>query len=111
MQKKKETTTLFLDIGGVLLTNGWGHESRHLATEKFHLDVTEMEDRHHLTFSTYELGKLSLEEYLGRTVFYEQRNFTKHEFREFMFSQSKALPEMIEFIVGLKKQYGLKTAV
>ncbi|MBK5273336.1 MAG: HAD-IA family hydrolase, partial [Bacteroidia bacterium] len=108
---KENFTTLFLDIGGVLLTNGWGHESRHLAAEKFGLDIPEMETRHNLTFDTYELGKLSFEEYLDRTVFYEERSFTKDEFREFMFAQSKKLPEMIEFIIGLKKQYGLKIAV
>jgi putative hydrolase of the HAD superfamily len=111
MKKTRKITTLFLDIGGVLLTNGWGHESRRLAAEKFHLDITEMEARHHLTFNTYELGKLTLDEYLDRTVFYEPGTFTKDEFRKFMFSQSKALPEMIEFIIGLKKQYGLKIAV
>jgi len=108
---KKNITTLFLDIGGVLLTNGWGHESRHLAAEKFGLDIPEMETRHNLTFDTYELGKLTLEEYLDRTVFYEERSFSKDEFREFMFAQSKKLPEMIEFIIGLKKQYDLKIAV
>ncbi len=102
---------LFLDIGGVLLTNGWGHVSRHLAAEKFHLDIPEMDTRHTLTFDTYELGKLTLEEYLDRTVFYEERSFTKKEFRDFMFVQSKELPEMIAFIIKLKKKYNLKIAV
>jgi putative hydrolase of the HAD superfamily len=104
-------TTLFLDIGNVLLTNGWGHASRQLAAEKFQLDVAEMESRHHLTFDTYEQGKLSLEEYLDRTVFYEPRPYTKDDFREFMFSESKPFPEMIEMIIALKKKYGLKIAV
>ena len=60
---------IFLDIGGVLLTNGWGRDSRRKAAEKFGLDYAEMDDRHHLTFDTYEEGKLSLDEYLGRLVF------------------------------------------
>ncbi len=101
-------TTLFLDIGGVLLTNGWGHQSRHLAAEKFNLDIPEMEERHKIAFVTFELGKLTLEEYLDITVFYKERNFSQDEFRQFMFLQSKSYPEMIELIKQLKKRYGLK---
>ena len=33
MKKSSSITTLFLDIGGVLLTDGWGHESRKLAAK------------------------------------------------------------------------------
>lgn len=65
----KQITTLFLDIGGVLLTNGWDHNIRARAAEKFSLDYAEMNERHHLTFDTYEEGKLSLDEYLKRVVF------------------------------------------
>ena len=62
-------TTLFLDIGGVLLTNGWDRGVRTQAAKKFGLDYAEMDERHHLTFDTYEEGKLSLDEYLNRVVF------------------------------------------
>ena len=109
--EKKKITTLFLDIGGVLLSNGWGHDSRSEAAAKFHLDIPEMEARHKLTFNTYELGKLTLDEYLNRTVFYEQRSFTQDVFRDFMFARSTAHPEMIELIIALKKKYSLKIAV
>ncbi len=111
MQTRKKVTTLFLDIGGVLLTNGWEHESRRLAAKKFGLDEAETEARHQLTFNTYELGKLSFEEYLDRTVFYRKRSFTKNEFRKFMFAQSKAFPEMIRLITELKNRHSLKVAV
>ncbi len=103
-------TTLFLDVGGVLLTNGWGHESRALAAKAFDLNLDEMEGRHHLTFDTYEVGKLTLEEYLSRTVFYEQRPFTRETFREFMFAQSQPYAEMIELVRKLKAQHGLRIA-
>lgn len=73
--------------------------------------LTEMEARHSIAFNTYELGKLTLEEYLNITVFYEQRAFTKEEFRQFMFSQSQPYPKMIELIKSLKKRYGLKMVV
>jgi len=61
MDKTIPITTLFLDIGGVLLSNAWGHESRKLAAETFHLNPVEMEDRHHLNMVTYEEGKLILD--------------------------------------------------
>ena len=104
-------TTLFLDIGGVLLTNGWDHQARRRAAKNFKLNLTEMEDRHHLTFDTYEDGKLTLEEYLGRVVFYQKRPFSRAEFRRFMFAQSKPYPEMIAMIARLKARYELKIAV
>ncbi len=104
MKQAIPITTLFLDIGGVLLTNGWDHHARKRAATNFKLDLAEMEDRHHLTFETYEEGKLTLEEYLGRVVFYQKRPFTRAQFRRFMFAQSKPYPEMIELVAHLKVQ-------
>jgi putative hydrolase of the HAD superfamily len=111
MKRAIPITTLFLDIGGVLLTNGWDHHARSRAATNFKLELAEMEDRHHLTFDTYEEGKLTLEEYLGRVVFYQERPFTRAQFRRFMFAQSKPYPEMIELVAQLKVRHGLKIAV
>ena len=102
------TTCLFLDIGGVLLTDGWDHHSRERAVTHFKLDWVEMEGRHRLTFETYEEGKLTLEDYLGRVVFYQERAFTRAQFRNFMFAQSKSYPEMIDMVARLKVRHGLK---
>ena len=110
MKRTREITTLFLDIGGVLLTNGWDHHARKRAATNFKLELPEMEDRHHLTFDTYEEGKLTLEEYLDRVVFYEKRPFTPAQFRRFMFAQSKPYPRMIELVRKLKTKYGLRVA-
>lgn len=101
-------TTLFLDIGGVLLTNGWDRGSRRRAAETFGLDYAEMDERHHLTFDTYEEGKLSLQEYINRVIFYEPRPFTRDEFREFMFSRSQPHQEMIDLVRALKAHHRLK---
>ena len=103
-------TTLFLDIGGVLLNNGWDRSMRRRAAETFGLDYDEMNERHHLTYSTYEEGKLSLYEYLYQVVFYKERSFTRDEFTAFMFGLSQPFTEMIDFIRKLKKQYNLKVA-
>lgn len=111
MKKATQITCLFLDIGGVLLTNGWDTHIRKGAAANFDLDFQAIEDRHRLVFAIYEEGKLSLEEYLSRTVFYENRPFTRDQFREFMFAQSKADPEMIELIRALKAKYALRTIV
>ncbi len=105
-----QITTLLVDIGGVLLTNGWDHNSRRHAAETFGLDYDEMSERHHLTFDTYEEGKLSLDEYLRRVVFYQERSFSREEFKSFMYAQSKPYPDMIRLIRGLKTQYGLRVA-
>ncbi len=111
MDKLIPITTLFLDIGGVMLSNGWGHESRQAAAGYFKIDFGNMEERHHLTFATYEAGKLNLDEYLKRVVFYEERSFTPFQFQEFMFNQTTPYPEMIEYIQRLKKQHKLKIVV
>lgn len=108
--KSSEISTLFLDIGGVLLTNGWDHNMRQAAADRFDLDYEEMNERHHLTFDTYEEGKLGLDEYLKRVVFYQERKFSPQEFKDFMFSQSKPKPDMIHLIKGLKQHFGLKIA-
>lgn len=111
MKKATAITCVFLDIGEVLLTDGWDHHARKRAATHFKLELAEMEDRHHLTFETYEEGKLTLEEYLGLVVFYRRRPFTRARFRRFMFAQSKPYPEMIELVAQLKVRHGLKIAV
>ncbi len=111
MNKTTAITCLFVDIGGVLLTNGWDHNIRKLAATDFKLDWGEMEGRHHLNFNIYEEDKLTLEEYLDRVVFHEERPFTPAQFRDFMFAQSQPYPEMIELVAQLKIRHGLKIVV
>ena len=111
MGKEGPITCLFLDIGGVLLTDGWDRHARQRAATHFKLEQAETEDRHQSTWNTYQLGKFTLEEYLSRTVFYKKRLFTRAEFRRFMFAQSKPYPAMIELISRLKAHFGLKIVV
>lgn len=104
-------TTIFTDIGGVMLTNGWDHIGRGRAIQHFNLDPVETQERHHLTFDTYESGKITLDEYLTRVVFYENRKFSKQDFRSFMFEQSQPIPEMLALLRGIKEKYRIKIAV
>ena len=88
-----DITTLFWDIGGVILTNGWDHHSRHDAIAKFNLDEADFRDRHDLSFPAFDAGNISMNEYLDRTLFYRARPFTREEFVAFMYAQSKEYPE------------------
>ena len=102
---------LFLDVGGVLLTNGWDRKARKLASETFGFDYAEMDERHHLTYDTYESGKINLDTYLDRIVFFQPRSFTKDDFTKFMFDQSKPFPDTITFCKALKEKHRLKVGV
>ena len=95
---------LFLDIGGVLLSDGWGHESRQEAARLFSLDFAEMEQLHNSIFNVYEIGKITLNDYLDIAVFNNKRKFSRQEFKEFMFSQSTELPRMLHWLVQWKPQ-------
>ena len=111
MKKATAITCAFLDIGGVLLTDGWDHVARRRAAASFKLEWAEMEERHRLTFEIHEEGKLTLDEYLNRVVFYRRRPFTRAQFRRYMFAQSKPYPETIDLFARLKIRHGLKIAV
>jgi putative hydrolase of the HAD superfamily len=111
IKKMPAINCMFLDVGGVLLTNGWDHNARRRAAIDFKLDWTEIEKRHRLTFEIYEQGKITLEEYLDRVVFYQERLFTRAQFRHFMFTRSKPYQDMIELMAELKARYGLKIVV
>lgn len=111
MKKSVPIKTLFVDIGGVLLTNGWDHLARRRAAKHFKLDWIEMEQRHGLNFETHEEDKITFNEYLDRVIFYKKRPFARAEFRRFMVAQSKPLAGMIELVRNLKAGYGLKIIV
>jgi putative hydrolase of the HAD superfamily len=111
MKKGTPTSALFVDIGGVLLTDGWDHHARRRAAKHFKLNWVEMEERHELNFETHEEDKTTFKEYLDRVVFYQKRAFTRDGFRRFMFAQSKPCAEMISLVRNLKAKYGLKIIV
>lgn len=94
---------VFMDIGGVLLSNGWGHESRQKAAEVFELDYDEMNELHNFIYNVFEIGSITLNEYLETVVFHCPRNFTKAEFRDFMYAESAELPKMLSWLKTWKK--------
>jgi putative hydrolase of the HAD superfamily len=102
---------LFVDIGGVLATNGWDTDSREASVEHFNLDARAIDSRHRLMFELFETGKISWKQYLDRVVFNVPRPFTYDEFTSFVFAHSCAYPEMIELVRRVKLNHGLKVVV
>ena len=103
-----KTKVLFLDIGGVLLSDGWNHASRLLAIEKFGLEPVSFQKDHAVAFGLFENGKLSLEQYLDAVVFNVKREFSKEEFSDFMFSRTTQLPDFLPWLVEWKKTSNVK---
>jgi putative hydrolase of the HAD superfamily len=108
MRNSKHISVLFLDIGGVLLTNGWDDKMRRRAAEKFGLDFEEINSRHNSTMDTYEEGKLSLDDYLKLVVFHCKRPFTLKQFKEYIFSQSQPFPETIKLLKQVARSNKLR---
>ena len=96
-----EIHAIFWDVGGVLLTNAWDHTERAAALEHFRLDENEFHGRHEMVVSSFERGKIPLDEYLDRTVFYRSRSFTREEFRDYMLSLSRPMTDVLAFARNL----------
>ncbi|MEO7734031.1 MAG: HAD-IA family hydrolase [Kofleriaceae bacterium] len=111
MKRTDAVTTLFLDIGGVVLSDGWDRHARRRAANAFALELAEFEQRHRAAFEVFETGKLTLDEYLELVVFHRKRSFTRAPFRRFMFAQSHPHPEVLALIARLKVVHDLKIVV
>ena len=96
-------SALFWDVGGVLLTNAWDRTQRETVLAKFKLDEAEFQDRHEMVVSSFERGKITLDEYLDRTIFYRPRTFTKDEFCREMYSLSQPNADVLHLAKKLAK--------
>lgn len=96
-----EIKALFWDVGGVLLTNAWDRSQREAVLERFKLDREDFAERHELVVSSFERGKITLDEYLDRTVFYCPRTYTREAFKDAMYAGSQANPEALAFAKSL----------
>ncbi len=91
-------TTLFLDVGGVLLTNGWDRAGRRRVAERFEFDYDEFAERHDYLAHAFETDRIGIHEYLRHAVFYRPRDFTEEAFVAAMKAESAALPESLELL-------------
>ncbi len=94
-------SAVFFDVGGVLLTNGWDRHCRRRVVDRFDLDWEEFGDRHDVVAQYFETGKMRLDEYLHRTVFYRDRDFTPSEFFDVMKDASEELPGSLDLLRDL----------
>jgi putative hydrolase of the HAD superfamily len=101
---------VLFDIGGVLGTNGWDREQRSLAVEHFQLDGEDFQYRHEETVGALESGHISLDEYLDVTVFCDQRNFSRDEFKAYMFALSEPWEESIAVVRDLAASRAVEIA-
>lgn len=100
-----EITTLFWDVGGVLASNGWDRDTRRAAAVRFRLDEAEFEQRHEALVSALESGKMSLDDYLERTVFCHRQAFNREEFKAFLYAQSHPKPDSLALARELANTY------
>lgn len=98
---------VFMDIGGVMLTNGWDHEVREKAARIFGFDYDEMNILHNFIYNVFEIGSISLDEYLDTVLFHQPRHFSKADFKQFMFDQSAELPQMLAWLKTWKRETDL----
>lgn len=106
--KGSKIKVLFFDVGGVLLNNGWGHQSRQKAAEQFGLHYEEMEVLHNFIFNVYEIGKITLDDYLDTVVFNHPRSFSRQDFKDFIYAQSVALPDFLPWLKEWKRTCGFR---
>ena len=98
-----DAPTLFFDLGGVLLTNGWDTACRRRAASTFGFDFAEFQTRHEMLKTAFETGRLSLSHYVRKAVFHRDRSFAPEDLQQFMFAQSEVLGETLDFVRALAK--------
>ena len=101
-------TTLFFDIGGVCLSNGWDHEQRHEIADQFGFDYEAFDSRHRQVVDSLERGFISLDDYLGWTLFYEARPFTPDDLKQAIKQLSEPFEDTLALLRALRKHGGYR---
>ena len=112
-----EIKTIFWDIGGVILSNGWDTGQRARVLTSFGVDLTAYEKRHPSENFLWERGRISAEEYFNRTVFKprdtlpQTLNFTFGDLWPKVCGESSfPYPESFDILVALKATGQFKLA-
>ncbi len=94
--------TVFWDIGGVLLTNGWGRQQRARAFADLQLgqhDIAEAEARRDEANWYWERGLIDDADYFKRTLFFAPRTFSLADVWKSVQAQQAVLhPECFEIL-------------
>jgi putative hydrolase of the HAD superfamily len=75
------------------------------AAKKFGIDYAEMDILHDFIFNVWEIGRISIDDYLDTVVFKEKRKFSRKAFKEFMLQQSVQLPDMLPWMIKWKSRH------
>lgn len=102
---------LLVDVGGVLLTNGWDTDLRNQAAAHFKIDPEELQQRHEMIFEDFECGKCSFDEYLHHVIFFKKRAFSMDEIKSYIFSTYRPYSKTIHRVKQLKARHHAKLAL
>jgi putative hydrolase of the HAD superfamily len=106
------TQTIFWDIGGVILTNGWDVDQRARVLTRLGVDLAEYEARHDAANFYWERGLSTAREFFDRTVFFKPRDFTFEQLWQGVCGESGVLnPECYDILdrLGARGRYRLAT--
>jgi len=101
-------STIFFDIGGVVLSNGWDHDQRRVIAERFGFDFAVFDGRHLQVVDSLERGQLSLHDYLQWTLFYQARQFTEEEIVRAVEQLSQPNNDSLELVRRLRQHTELE---
>jgi FMN phosphatase YigB (HAD superfamily) len=104
--------TIFFDLGGVLLSNGWDQGQRAKVLPKFGVDLAAYEARHDAANYYWERGLKDARWFFDQTVFYKPRKFTFDDLWPEVEGQSSVMfPGTYEVLGKLRgaRQYRIAT--
>jgi FMN phosphatase YigB (HAD superfamily) len=104
--------TIFWDIGGVLLTNGWDKDERAEVLTRLGVDVADYESRHEEANYFWERGLSTAEHFFKVTVLNQNPNLTFAELWPQVCAESKILhPESFDILgkLATSRRYRLAT--
>ena len=111
MSPASEIETIFWDIGGVLLTNGWDKDQRADVLGRLGVDLEDYESRHDEANFYWERGLSTAERFFNQTVFTEPRSFTFEELWRQVCAESKILhPDCFDILGALAADKRFKVA-
>ena len=102
---------MLVDVGGVMMSNGWDRKLRQKVAAHFSLDYADFNERHALFNEILELGKISFPEYLSQVIFTKKREFTIDDVITYIKDALQPFPDMLELFRHLKREYGIKIGI
>ena len=105
--------TVFWDIGGVILTNGWGLTQRTKVLGRLGVDLEAFEEVHDRANYYWERGLITAEDYVMQTILRTnpKLNLTFDQVWPQMCAASKVLhPECLDILAELKQQRKFRLA-